>query len=161
MKQHKILCLVGFGLLAMMQAAQAAADVAGYWLTDEREGVVELYHCGKSRDQICGRFHWLRKDRPEHIVRDTENPDPSRHNQPLCGMQFMGGFKPADIGHFEDGWIYNPEDGAKYNAHLTLVDHNTLDLHGYLLLPVLGESRTWKRTSAKNGCNAVMASAER
>lgn len=88
------------------------------------------------------------------ISRDTNNPDPALRQRPLCHMQFMGGFTPdADRqGHYTDGWIYNPRDGGIYSAEMTLIDHGTLKLRGYLFFPFLGESQIWKRATTMPTC---------
>ncbi len=130
----------------------AQDPVLGYWLTDARDGVIEFYVCNDMTDTICGRFHWLKSDAPQNVSRDVENPNPARRQRPLCGLQFMGGFKPTSNGRYEDGWIYSPQSGATYQAQMTLLNDRTLDLHGYVLTPLLGESRTWTRTTARPVC---------
>jgi uncharacterized protein (DUF2147 family) len=64
----------------------------------------------------------------------------------------MGGFKPEGKGRYTDGWIYSPLHGATFQAEMTLVDHNTLDLHGYIFIPALGQSQTWTRAKSLPSC---------
>jgi uncharacterized protein (DUF2147 family) len=125
----------------------SSSILSGVWYTQDRDGGIELYPCG---DKICGRFYWLKDDEAGNISRDDNNPDPAKRNQPLCGMQFMGGFTPDpdEKDHYVDGWIYSPRHGKNFDAEMTLIDHNTLDLHGYVVVPLFGESQTWTR--AKN-----------
>jgi len=122
--------------------------VSGRWYTEGHEGGVELYPCD---DQICGRFSWM-KDENGEVSRDTNNPDPAERQRPLCHMQFMGNFTPEGKNRYTGGWIYNPRDGGIYSAQMTLVDHDTLDLHGYLFIPLLGQSQTWKRAKNMPSC---------
>lgn len=131
---------------------QAVEAVAGYWYTQDKDGIIELYACG---DEVCGRFHWLRQESPQQVPRDTRNPDPDKKQRPLCALQFMGGFVASDSGTFEDGWIYSPRHGAVFSARMALVDADTLDLHGYLLTPLLGESQVWHRAAAAPSCLAA------
>jgi len=63
-------------------------------------------------------------------------------------MQFMGGFTPGKNGRYNNGWIYSPRSGSNYTARMTLKDRDTLDLHGYVLVPFLGESQIWKRAAS-------------
>jgi uncharacterized protein (DUF2147 family) len=143
-------------LLALLAAngAIAAAHVrdpiAGLWRTEGGKGIVELYSCGA---HICGRFWWV-DDSPGDVSRDTKNRDPAKRERPLCRAQFMGGFTPDPDkpGHYAGGWIYSPRSGATYSAEMTLIDHNTLDLHGYVITPLLGESQIWKRTKPVSAC---------
>jgi uncharacterized protein (DUF2147 family) len=139
-------------LTCQVQAAARVSDpVAGLWRTEGGKGIVELYSCGA---KICGRFRWVEDDGPGNISLDTHNPDTAKRGRPLCRMQFMGGFKPDpdQPGHYEDGWIYSPHSGETYSAQMTLKDHNTLDLHGYVITPVLGESQIWKRAKSAPPC---------
>ena len=142
--------LLGFFLSTAPKVSAAVHDpVTGYWRTQDGDGVVELYSCDQ---QICGRLHWFEVDNPDHVSRDTKNPDPDKRDAPLCRLQFMGGFVPDGEGHYEDGWIYNPRSGSTYNARMTLTDKDTLDLHGYIFFPFLGESQIWTRAGALPKC---------
>lgn len=145
------LVVVAFFAGAIPNSGHAAADdpILGKWYTEGQEGGVELYACG---EKICGRFHWLKPTPNEGIARDDHNPDITKRQRILCHLQFMGDFKPDGHGHYEDGWIYSPRHGQNFNAEMTLNDHDTLDLHGYLLTPILGESQTWKRDKAMPEC---------
>ena len=49
---------------------------------------------------------------------------------------------------WEDGWIYNPEDEERFSAALKLANANTLLVTGYLGIKLLGETFTWKRSTA-------------
>jgi uncharacterized protein (DUF2147 family) len=131
---------------------QNIKTISGTWLTDDKDGVVELYPC---QQKICGRFHWLKEDSPENPSLDDKNRDPDKRNVPLCGLQFMGGFEPQGGGRFTDGWIYSPHDGNTYSANLTLRDQNTLELHGYVLIPLFGQSRFWTRTGTEPTCQTA------
>jgi uncharacterized protein (DUF2147 family) len=125
--------------------------LSGLWYTQDHDGGIELYPCG---DQMCGRFYWLRDDSPGNISYDDKNPDPAKRTRPLCGMQFMGGFTldPDEKDHYVDGWIYSPRHGKIFDAEMTLVNHNTLKLHGYVLVPLFGESQTWTRAKKLPKC---------
>lgn len=149
--------LAAFVLLAAIDSPRAKDSpekaalkaISGLWYTQDKDGVVQLYPCD---GEICGRFYWLKDDSPEDISRDTHNPEAGKRARPLCRMQFMGGFDPAGNGLYEDGWIYSPRHGANFSAEMTLVDKNTLKLHGYLLVPALGEDQTWTRAKKPPRC---------
>lgn len=145
---HLLLSFLFF--IPSVVVADPDPDILGFWYTQDRDGIIQIYKCDQ---YICGRFHWLKPGKEGEVSRDKENPDPARRNTPLCNMQFMGDFIMEDPQHYNHGWIYNPDDGQTYGAQMTLVDHNTLDLHGYVFLPLLGASRTWTRTDAALSCN--------
>ncbi|MDP9126638.1 MAG: DUF2147 domain-containing protein [Pseudomonadota bacterium] len=127
-----------------------ADPIIGLWYTQEHDGGIEFYNCDQD---ICGRFYWIKDDEKNgDRSRDTKNPDPGKRQTPLCGMQFMGGFRPDGHGHYANGWIYSPHHGANFNAEMKLIDHETLELRGYMLFPFLGESQTWTRAAKLPKC---------
>ena len=44
-----------------------------------------------------------------------------------------------------DGRVYDPEGGDEYRGKLRLVDNNTMDLRGYVMIPLFGRTETWTR----------------
>lgn len=152
----RLFCIGLFVLLLTMFPCMAEGarqdEINGFWLTQDRDGIIEIYSCGS---EICGRFHWLKKYTDQEVPRDEENPDTTKRNKPLCHLQFMGGFQPDAQRHYDKGWIYNPEDGQTYSAIMTLKDSNTLDLHGYVIHPLFGQSQTWTRTSSAPACKEI------
>lgn len=138
------------------QAKGASNDILGLWYTEDKDGGVEIYACG---DKICGRFYWLDQKPGDGPVLDDKNADASLKKRDLCRAQFMGNFTPEGGNHYSDGWIYSPRHGYNFQAEMTLIDHNTLDLHGYVLTPILGESQTWKRAETMPQCTGLSSKA--
>ncbi|MGB4100297.1 MAG: DUF2147 domain-containing protein [Alphaproteobacteria bacterium] len=144
-----------FSLCLATSAVAAGADpfapVKGIWLTEDKSGAVELYPCG---DELCGKFHWLKLEpgATASADRDDKNPNPELRNRPLCGMQFMGGFKPEGDGEFTGGWIYSPRHGARFSSEIRASGTDALELRGYMLLPILGESQTWTKADKIPSC---------
>ena len=137
-------------------AFAASLDIKGYWYTQDREGGIELYPCDDTPDsKICGRFRWLQKTEASDDLRDRLNPDPSKRDESLCHMQFMGNFTSDGKGHYTEGWVYSPRHGQVFNADITVLDKDTLDLHGYLWLPSLGDSQIWKRADSLPECSST------
>ncbi|HUI34366.1 MAG TPA: DUF2147 domain-containing protein [Stellaceae bacterium] len=137
--------------LVLLQTAALAATAKtggplGTWLTEKKSGIVEIYRCADS-DALCGRLVWfkIKPDDPNPLGLDLKDPDPARRNQPLCGLTFMWGFKPSDPGKWEDGSVYDPDDGRTYHANMKLRDDGTLDLHGYIGISLIGRSEIWTR----------------
>lgn len=133
------------------QPLVASKDIIGYWLTEDKDGVVEFYPC---QNFICGKLHWIKLNDPNEVSRDSHNPDPTKQGRPLCGLEFIGGFQPSpeNPNILENGWIYSPRHGAMFSATLKMIDKETLDLHGYMLTPLLGQSQIWHRTNADPAC---------
>jgi len=141
--------------LSAVSAAPSRADapaIFGRWLSEDRKAVVEMTPCGA---ELCGRVVWIGdKDAP---ATDVANPDAALRGRPICNLQILGGFKQAADAPAEwrDGWIYDPESGKTYHARMSLRDAATLDLRGYVGIPLFGETRVWTRdTASRPPCGA-------
>jgi uncharacterized protein (DUF2147 family) len=85
--------------------------------------------------------------------RPGENPSDWRctacegdqRNAPVVGLTFIKGMRRN--GHaYEGGSILDPRSGLKYGARMELsADGERLEVRGYLGIPLLGQSETWKR----------------
>jgi uncharacterized protein (DUF2147 family) len=135
-----LLALCAFALVA---ATQPGASPEGRWLTEKKNGIVEIFRCSGG-DALCGRLLWFRR-KPGDSNLDVGNPDPKQRNRPLCGLVFMTGFKPADPNNWEDGRVYNSDDGNTYHATMRLQPDGTLRLHGYIVVTLIGASEIWTR----------------
>lgn len=124
--------------------AQGTSPLAGIWLDDEAKGGVEIKPCG---DSLCGNIVWMKQPlNPQgQPWTDQLNSDASKRARPVCGLQIIGGLKKDSDTVWKDGWVYDPEEGKQYDVELTLADPNTLTVHGYLGVKLLGEKLTWKR----------------
>ena len=149
------LAAAGFALAAAWSAPSLAdaPSILGRWLTEDRLAVVEMAPCGA---ELCGRVVWIGdKEAPRT---DVANPDPALRARPVCDLQILGGFKQAGAdapGEWRDGWIYDPKSGKTYHAKMTLRDAATLDLRGYVGIPLFGETQVWTRdTEARPSCGA-------
>lgn len=149
-----LLCFLTL-LLPSVAVAQKAADgverYMGIWLTEDKEGAVAIYRCGKA---LCGKLHWIKPSDAPDAALDDKNPDPALRGRPLCGMEFMGGFTPQSDGNLSSGWIYSPRHGATFSAALKAGDEaDTIELRGYFVLPMLGESQVWTKAAGLQACS--------
>ena len=136
-------------VLAMLipgAGAQQTPPVAGRWLVEDRKGVIEIYPCA---DKVCGKLAWLSEPNIDGKPKvDRNNPDEALRTRPLCGLAMLGDFRQTEPNRWGDGWIYNPENGKRYHATMTL-DGNLLKLRGYVGIPLFGETQTWTRADPK------------
>lgn len=116
----------------------------GAWMTERNAAIVRIFPCGAG-DVLCGRLVWFRTkpNDPDAQTLDVNNPDPARRAQPLCGLTLMSGFKSAGPEDWEDGTIYDPDNGKSYRATLKLLPDGTLRVRGYIGIPLLGGSEVW------------------
>ena len=127
-------------------ASEAADEVAGYWFTDDKSCIFHVY---KEADGYVGDICWLKEpgDKDGNPYADEHNPSPELRSKPLVGLRLLKGFRHAGGKLWEDGTIYNPEDGRTYSALLRLKDDGKLEVRGYILgLTFLGGSTFWSRT---------------
>ena len=126
---------------------QGAATVSGLWLDDEGKAGVDIQPCGA---EMCGRIVWLKEPMgPDGKPwTDKLNPDAAKRSRPVCGLQVMGGLKRGANGAWQDGWVYDPEEGKSYNLEITLKDAATLSVVGYVGIRLLSETFQWRRLPA-------------
>jgi len=126
-----------------------AADPAGVWLTEARDAAVLIARCGGDEDAslLCGRIVWLKDadDASGTPRSDTRNPDPARRARPICGLVVMGGLRPSGPDEWDDGSVYNPQDGRLYTGDMVLLSDRRLRVRAYLGLPFLGQTQVWTR----------------
>lgn len=129
-----------------LAAALASPDAAGIWLTGDGDAAVDVQPCGAS---LCGTLVWLREptDAAGQPLRDTKNPDAAKRGKPLCGLAIFGGAQAAGAS-FEQGWIYDPEEGRRYSLSLTGSADGTLAVTGFVGIKTLGRTEVWHRAPA-------------
>ena len=100
------------GLLMLPLSAQAAAPITGRWVTQSKDGVVEVYPCG---EHICGRLSKFLVNPPAGPgAKDINNPDKALRSRTILGMNVLTGFKAA--GDEWKGQIYDPKSGKTYRS---------------------------------------------
>ena len=119
--------------------------VVGTWISGTKRGHVEIY---KQGDKYFGKITWLSE--PTDPVSgkpktDVKNSNTTLRTRPVVGLNVMSGFTYNGGRTWEEGKIYNPEDGKEYSCKLTLKDPNTLDVRGYYGISLIGKSQIWTR----------------
>lgn len=110
--------------LAVMTGANAfaAESPLGVWIDDTGRGAVEIAPCG---DKLCGKLVWLK---------DSKNAG-------ACGTPILGDVPKNGDG----GWIYSPEEKAKYDVELTADGSDKLTVLGYVGTKLFSQEMTWTR----------------
>lgn len=128
--------------------AASSATPAGFWVTEDQAWTVQIMPCPSG---YCGSVVGLgESSRPDVERTDLQNPDPARRTATLCGLPVLGGFRPVldSPGKWENGWIYNPENGKTYQSEMKLEGTNTLRVRGFVIISLLGRSETLTRVSS-------------
>jgi uncharacterized protein (DUF2147 family) len=138
------------------RAADAAASPIGTWLTESGGADVQIADCGS---KLCGSIVWIKEPLDAHgrPKVDSNNPDQALRSRKILGLVILSGFVSAGDNVWQDGLIYNPQDGRTYKCTLTLVDDHTLRVRGYVGISLLGKTQTWTRV---DGVTTVPAGAQ-
>ncbi len=123
----------------LLLAARQAAPVTGAWLTQNGKAVVAVSPCGQG---LCGRLVGLMLPRQGAVVRDV-------WGRSECGETILRMLTPGPNGHWH-GTITDPRDGTRYNAEIWR-SGAMLRLRGYVLVPALGATQTWRSFDGKIG----------
>jgi uncharacterized protein (DUF2147 family) len=68
-----------------------------------------------------------------------------RHNKPIIGLELLRHLRPEN-GEYVGGDILDPDTGHIWSCKLRLTDGGRqLIMRGYLIIPLLGRSLTWRR----------------
>ena len=121
------------------KAAPAPADIAGYWVTAERDSIVQIGRCGSS---ICGI---VRSYRGTPNETDRANRNAALRTRPICGLRIVGSVVPSGLG-WTPGWLYNPETGSQYSLAIKSVSTQQLRMRVYEGVEQLGEDVVWTRS---------------
>jgi uncharacterized protein (DUF2147 family) len=152
---RKLVLVALLGVLASTASAQSPS-VTGTWLTASGVAQVRIGPCpDPANGPICGVVVGLVNPKgPDgnavapDMATDYRNPDPALRTRKVIGMPLIWGFKKtSDPNAFEDGHIYNGENGKTYNANISLQPDGKLRLRGYVGTPMLGETQLWTRVN--------------
>ncbi|MCF8468023.1 MAG: DUF2147 domain-containing protein [Sneathiella sp.] len=136
------LAIFGIGFAVMFTCAAAFADINGVWSTVEGKSHVKIEPCG---DKLCGKIIWLKEpNTPEGKPKtDEHNSDEALRSRPILGLELLNGLVPEETNEWDDGEIYNPEDGKTYSSEMTLVTPDELHVKGCVLF--ICKTQVWTK----------------
>ena len=122
------------GLIASTASATPADSPLGTWTTANGHGVVAIEPCG---DALCGRIVGIDRNPNEPMPTDV-------HGRPQCGLTIITDEKSEADGTWV-GQVTDPRDGVTYHAKLWVDARGDLHLRGYIGIPLLGATETWRK----------------
>ncbi len=136
---------LGAALALISHPAAAQVPDVGVWINHEGKGAVEIKPCGPA---LCGNIVWLRDPINDEgkPLSDRRNPEESKRTRPICGLPVIGSVKRTSEG-WDEGWIYNPEEGAQYDVYLK-ASGDRLTVTGYKGVKLFSKTFTWTRAPA-------------
>ena len=142
MKKLFILVTTVLTLILNLTQAQSTIQqdkILGEWLNGDKTGIVEIY---KQENKYYGKIVRRADKGPKKY--DVHNPDPNEHTQLLAGKIILKDLS-YDDDEWEDGTIYNPNNGKTYKCVIEMTDNNTLEMTGYVGVPLFGSTQVWTR----------------
>lgn len=139
----KLLSLIGFFLISASLYAQTPETIVGTWLTGSGKAKVKIE---KKNNKYYGRIVWLKtptyEDGSPKV--DKNNPDASKRVNPVLGLNLLKDFV-FDEGDKEwnNGTIYDPENGKTYSCNITLAGDKKIHVRGYVGISLIGRTDTW------------------
>jgi uncharacterized protein (DUF2147 family) len=76
---------------------------------------------------------------------DWKNPDTSKQATPLIGLVFLKNFSAASAGRWENGTIYDPENGKTYSSFMQMTGNDKIEVRGFIGVSMFGRSQNWVR----------------
>ncbi|MEZ4903344.1 MAG: DUF2147 domain-containing protein [Spirosomataceae bacterium] len=76
---------------------------------------------------------------------DKNNPDTQKKTLPILGLVNLKDFKYDGDNLWENGKIYDPENGKEYSCKMRLINQNQLDVRGYIGISLMGRTDSWTR----------------
>jgi len=129
--------------------ATGTNTLLGVWITKDAKSHVEI---SEAYGKYSGRIVWLRDSlKYGKPAVDDKNPDETLRSRPVLGMTIMRDFVYGGDMVWTGGKVYDPESGNDYSGKMTLVDPATLDLRGYVFVPLFGRTERWTRFGAERG----------
>src|SRR5271166_2409913 len=125
---------LAIGLIASAASATPADSPRGTWSTANGHGVIAIEPCG---DALCGRIVGIDRNPTEPMPTDV-------HGRPQCGLTIITNEKPETDGTWL-GNVTDPRDGATYHAKIWVDAGGDLHLRGYIGIPLLGSTETWRK----------------
>jgi uncharacterized protein (DUF2147 family) len=153
MKKMYLFCLLFVSILSFSGQGFASSinQIKGIWLTENKRAKVEIYNCAGNAETLCGKIVWLLEpnDDKGNPKIDQENPEESLKNRPLFGLEILKGFTPVEDspGSWENGSIYDPKEGKTYRCTMDLQEDGTLEIRGYVGIPLFGKTQVWTRSN--------------
>jgi uncharacterized protein (DUF2147 family) len=133
-------------LLFSTQVLLAQDKILGNWLSEEKDGRIEIYKTG---DKYFGKLVWGRDlveadgKTPIKGRTDTKNSDPNLRSRPLLGLVLLTNFT-YDGGEWNSGKIYDPKSGKTYSCTMKLKG-DKLEIRGYVGISMFGRTTVWTR----------------
>lgn len=140
MKPFFCAALAALSVTGLPALSADLAEMTGIWRTVRHGALGEILDCGNQTP--CGRLSWIDPAQSQGNTQDIRNRNPRLRDRPLIGVPVLYGFAPTN-GGWEAGQLYNPDDGKTFDARMTLLSRDELQVTG--CIGPLCRSQIWTR----------------
>lgn len=142
--------LATLGASAQAGTTANTATPTGRWITANGKAVVQIYPCGSD---LCGAIVGLALDHP------TDPMPTDWQGKPQCGLVIINTTPGTDDNGQPvwNGQVLDPRNGSIYKAQLKMDENRHLLLHGYIGIPVFGQTQTWAPYSGRTMSDCRMS----
>lgn len=139
-----LLVIIFFTFNSFAQTNQEADKIIGLWQTGSGKGRVQITKYG---NKFSGKIVWLRdpNDAKGNPKLDSKNPDVNRQKNTTIGITNLLGFTYEGNSEYDNGTVYDPENGKTYKCIMTLENINSLNVRGYIGFSFIGRTDVWTR----------------
>jgi len=152
--------ILAFAVVLLLVRGHVFAEPAtltspvGYWNTvDDKTGqilsVVQIYQ--EKDGSLSGKIVKIYPVLGQKVTDLCAECDGGLKDQPILCMKIIWGMLPDTSTPmvWNYGHVVDPKSGNVYSGKMTLsADGQSLDLRGYVIMPLLGRTETWQRTNA-------------
>lgn len=140
----RFICVLLVGILAVTAASAQSPTPVGVWLHANKRIQIEITPC---EDRLCATIVWFQwpNDAQGLPLVDLKNKDPALRTRPLLGLKVLYGLRRTGENSWEDGYVYNPDDGVDYRAEMSIEKDGTLRIRAYVFIPWFGHTLIWTR----------------
>lgn len=110
--------------LAVLMSPSPAEAFNGVYYDHSGRSAIKVNPCGAG---LCGKIVWVKN---------------AAHSKG-CGVNIIGGGKKVG-NSYDTGWIYNPENGKKYNVEISKAGPG-LKVVGYAGSKLFSKTMVWRR----------------
>ncbi len=133
----KLFALILFiGSTTLIKAQQKADNLIGTYMTPENKAMVEIT---KRDNKYYGKLAWTKTEGKL----DANNPVVSERTKPLKGLEFLKDFTFDGKNTWNNGTIYDAENGKTYSCKITSDEKGNLNVRGYVGVSLIGRTSMW------------------
>lgn len=147
----KLLLVFPLLMIAKTVVAERMGDkiVGLYYVVDEyskEESRIRIYRINNGTYE--GKVEWINK--PYHkdgsLRLDVKNPIPELRHVPCSQLVILTNLcYNSETQTWENGVVYNPQDGKKYSAYMEFESDKKLRVRGYWGISMLGRTMYWDK----------------